>query len=236
MKKAAPGLVFLGCLFWLIGCESAVDVFGGQTCTPGESISCSGNNGCSGFQECAADGKSYGTCQCGAGGNGSAGNGTGGNATGGTGSGNNGPGGASTGGTGAGAGGSGGAGGTPNPDCPVSEPQDNSDCTSAPAGTSCPYDDKQCLCFWDEWDCDECPATEPSDGDSCQNAGMGSMKNCIYGNTQCVCRQQQWNCDQCPPDAPQEYDSCQQGGLLCTWGDTECACFYGYWYCSGWPW
>ena len=47
-------------LLSLVGCGSPA-----QVCAPGTSISCVGPGGCAGGQVCAADGTSYGICDCG---------------------------------------------------------------------------------------------------------------------------------------------------------------------------
>jgi hypothetical protein len=102
------------------------------SCVPGESTSCTGPNGCEGYQVCNDDGTGYEPCECGGG---SSGTGGGGSGTGGGGSGTggggtqSGTGGSSaTGGAGVGSGGLADSGGTGGvlPDC---EPADMTDWT-----------------------------------------------------------------------------------------------------------
>ncbi len=234
MAKLTWIAVSLGaCALLGAACGSEVGVNGSTSCVPGESAACTGENGCSGFQVCAADGMSYGSCQCGSGGD--AGTGGSGN-TGGGGSG-------ATGGTATGSGATGGAaaaGGTggsePDP-CPPMEPEDEEPC-SEPAGTTCSYDGSQCLCFWDEWWCGECPDDLPSPSDPCNGGGPGTLSPCFYGDVQCHCRWDEWVCATCPDEQPQEWSFCSDRGVLCVYDETECACMGGggggVWNCSGW--
>jgi hypothetical protein len=75
-----------------------------QSCVPGASKACAGPQACNGFQACAADGKSFDPCVCGAGGAGGA---AGSSSTGGNGGQSTGGGGQSTGGGGQSTGGGG---------------------------------------------------------------------------------------------------------------------------------
>lgn len=199
-----------------------------QSCVAGQSQACTGPNGCSGFQECAADGSAFGACVCGEGGGGTGGTGTGNTGAGATGAGGTGTGGTGAGGTGAG-GGTGGSGAS-SPDCPVDQPDDDGDCTDDPVGSWCIYGDDQCICLQDAWQCATCPADEPTDGDSCQSSG-GMPDRCAYGDSQCICRQGEWSCATCPQDEPTDGDDCDPG-LLCTYGDTFCGCQQAQWHCE----
>ena len=82
-------------------------------CIAGDTQACTGEDGCTGVQECLPDGSGYGACDCGAGGTGGLGTGglgTGGLGTGGLGTGGLGTGGLGTGGLGTGGLGTGGSG------------------------------------------------------------------------------------------------------------------------------
>jgi hypothetical protein len=46
------------------GDTEAMDPTGGTACTPGTSLDCACSNGSMGMQVCAADGASYGECEC----------------------------------------------------------------------------------------------------------------------------------------------------------------------------
>lgn len=61
-RSANPTLVAFVVVYWLAaGCKAPPPSPG---CVPGKSEACVGPNACTGFQECAADGHSFGSCTC----------------------------------------------------------------------------------------------------------------------------------------------------------------------------
>src|SRR5205814_5746430 len=69
--------VLLGAAFVVLpACSGGGDSSGGNACTPNQQVSCDCAGGTKGVQVCAADGRSFETCQCG-GNTGGGGGGTG---------------------------------------------------------------------------------------------------------------------------------------------------------------
>ncbi|MFP6684406.1 MAG: hypothetical protein VB934_06825, partial [Polyangiaceae bacterium] len=141
--------------------------FGG--CVPGESRACAGPAGCSGFQVCAADGKTLGDCECGD----SSGQGGSGATTGQGGSGASNP--------------TSGAGGGMPAACPMDKPARDEMC--AEPNLACNYGDETCLCEnppgpgGNQWTCFTCPMPAPTEGDSCEDTSL----TCDYAGETCDC-------------------------------------------------
>ncbi len=197
----------------------------GSTCIAGETKACTGDSGCSGYQECLSDGTSYGPCECGSS------SGTGGStSTSGTGGSTSGTGGSTSGTGGAGGTTSSGVGGSGGSEtCPTEQPGESDPCTDS--GLVCLYGDDHCECWNEAWSCDTCPTQQPTDGDGCQG-DQGTR--CFYGAEQCACvggGSAEWNCGTCPTQEPNDGDPCTEPGLHCVFGSTECRCQQSTWNC-----